>query len=356
MLDGMPRKRDSAALFDGCFAYGTALYVALFAFCVYAHTASPLAKMGVSLLVCALPALLATELGGGDEDRGAHLARLWLQEFVGTAVMVALTCAPGAFCGHLGRTYEWPAHFVAMVVADWACGGPHVNPCVTLAFLVGDGGRWADAAVRALAQTGGAVVGWRVLLGAGPRLLAGAVGGPAPDPDVGVAALAWSEALGSFALVAAVWAFGTTRAFEGRGYLAKMALINAVLRAVIENHGATGPAVNPALASGYVFATTGAWPALASDHVRAYWVGALGGAAAMGAVWRFVKARGAATWVGDAAKVGLGVYFCGLALALWKLHLGKDAADVARAARFGRAMAKRHPVSKLLRRKPAGWK
>lgn len=101
------RMGTSRDFFDSAFAMGTAGYVAAFSYVVYTHTQSAVARLGVSLLVAALPALLATELCGGDEHSGTELARTWLQEFVGTAIMVSLTCCPGALVGHLGKETEW---------------------------------------------------------------------------------------------------------------------------------------------------------------------------------------------------------------------------------------------------------
>ncbi|KAH8045010.1 hypothetical protein JL722_14407 [Aureococcus anophagefferens] len=261
---------------ERAFALGTACYVAAFSACVYAHTASAVAKMGVSLLASALPALLATELCGGDEAGGGELARTWLQEFVGTAVMVALTCCPGAAVGHLGRAYEYGAHWVAMVAADYSCGGPQVNPVITVAMLVARGGSAVEALVRIMAQVGAASSAGGS--SSGESFLTGAVGGPAPDAHLPLFYVFWSECLGACALALAVFAFATTKFFqEGDNYLVKMACINVVLRCVILGHGATGPAVNPALASSYAFAASGAWPPLedGSPHYVAFWAGGL---------------------------------------------------------------------------------
>lgn len=355
-----PRKRDSNVFFDAAFAYGTAAYVALFAACVYASTTSTVAKMGVSLLVCALPVLLAGELGGGDEEAGARLWRAWLDEFVGTAAYVALTGCASAAVGGGGREREWFAHYVLAVVADYACGGPHANPCVTVALYVGGrGGSLAEGCARVLAQVGGAVVGWRVLLGAAPRLFAvAAVAGPTIDADVPLAYAVGCEGLGAFALALAVCAFGTSGLLDAPAlYPLKMALINGVLRCAILGGAATGPALNPALASGYAFATEGDWPALSSgdDRALAYWLGALGGAAAAGAAWRFVRTQGGNGAAGEFARLGLAVYFGGLALALWSYHLGADAESISRAAKYARALAGRHPITKILGREPRGW-
>mmetsp|Transcript_22670 Transcript_22670/g.68030 ORF Transcript_22670/g.68030 Transcript_22670/m.68030 type:complete len:345 (-) Transcript_22670:63-1097(-) len=342
----------ATSLFDKAFAVGTALYVVAFGCAVYSTTESGAAKLGASLLICALPALLAAEASGGDAAAGAELASTWLGEFVGTAVMVLCTCSPGALVGHAGEWAEYLLHYGMMVLADYSCGGPHVNPCVTVTMLVGGDGAPVDALARVLAQLGGGVVGWRLLLGAG-AFMRGDVGGPAPDDLLPNFYVYWSEFLGAFALTAAVWAFGTTEFFDGKNYALKMALINVTLRTVILNHGATGPAVNPALASAYDFAASGAWPAVhrASPHFVAYWAGGLCGAAAMGLVWKRAVARRA-----EATKVAAGVACAACAVGLWAKYLGPEAEAIVADGLYANAMAARHPLSKLLKRKPAAYR
>jgi len=271
----------SQTFFEAAFGVGAGAYVLAFAGCVYG-SASAQARLGVSLLACALPALLATELSGGDVVAGDALAGNWLQEFVGMAVMVACTCSAGALVGHLGKAYEYAAHFALMMVADYSCDGPHVNPLVTTTQCVAKPEQtWTDGLTRIAAQLGGGVVGWRLLLAAG-AYMPGDVGGPAPDARLPLYYVFLSECLGGAALCGAVWAFATTK--MGDVYVRKMALINCTLRTVILAFGATGPAVNPALAFSYVFATEGAWPTLENHWPSyvAYWFGGLTGAVAMG--------------------------------------------------------------------------
>merc|ERR1719269_554435 len=83
-------------------------------------------------------------------------------------------------------------------------------------------------------------------------------------------------------LCLAVWAFATTSI--GEVYAAKMGLINITLRTIIVYFGATGPAVNPALAFGYDFAVDGSWPTMEqkSPSYVAYWAGGMVGAAGAG--------------------------------------------------------------------------
>lgn len=84
------------------FGLATGFYVAAFAAAVYSATESVTTRTVSVLFVTALPALLATEICGGDSKASQALVESWIKEFVGTAVMVAATCSPGAVVGHYG--------------------------------------------------------------------------------------------------------------------------------------------------------------------------------------------------------------------------------------------------------------
>jgi len=335
----------SGALFDRLFGVGSASYVLGFAVIVYGATASTQAKLGVSLLALALPALLSTELANGDQVIGDALANTWLQEFVGTAVMVALTCMPGALVGHLGYQVEWFFHWLCMMAADSLTGG-NVNPLVSTTMVAAGRDTCKEWVVKVAGQLGGAVVGWRLLLAAG-EFMTGDVGGPAPDPHLPLFYVFWSECLGGATLCLAVWAFATTSV--GEVYAVKMGLINVTLRTIIVFFGATGPAVNPALAFAYDFAVDGSWPSLEtkSPSYVCYWAGGLVGAAVVGLVWKVIDQK-----LAGAAQVAAGVALIAVCLAAWILVLSVEAQAISDDTAYGQAMAARHPVTKLFGRKP----
>lgn len=85
------------------FGLATGFYVAAFAAAVYSATESVTTRTAAVLFVTALPALLATEISGGDSKASQALVESWIKEFIGTAVMIAATCSPGAVVGHYGR-------------------------------------------------------------------------------------------------------------------------------------------------------------------------------------------------------------------------------------------------------------
>ena len=272
----------------------------------------------MSLLACALPALLSTELASGDHVAGDALANAWLQEFVGTAVMVVLTCMPGALLGHLGYQVEWVFHWLMMMAADSLTGG-NVNPLVSTTMVAAGRDSTKDWVVKVAAQCGGAVVGWKLLIAAG-EFMVGDVGGPSPDEHLPLFYVFWSECLGGATLCLAVWAFATTSI--GEVYAAKMGLINVTLRTIIVYFGATGPAVNPALAFGYDFAVDGSWPTMEakSPSYVAYWAGGMIGAAVSGLVWKVITQK-----LDEKAQIGAGVALIGVCLAAWIFVLAVEA-------------------------------
>ena len=142
-------------------------------------------------------------------------------------------------------------------------------------------------------------------------------------------------------------AFATTSI--GEIYAAKMGLINVTLRTIIVYFGATGPAVNPALAFGYDFAVDGSWPTMEqkSPSYVAYWAGGMVGAAVSGLVWKVITQK-----LDEKAQIGAGVALIGACLAAWIFVLAVQAQAIADDTAYGKAMAARHPVTKLFGRKP----
>ena len=101
--------------------------------------------------------------------------------------------------------------------------------------------------MKVAAQCGGAAAGRKPLIAAG-EFMVGDVGGPSPDEHLPLFYVFWSECLGGATLCLAVWA--RDHAHQAV-YAAKMGLINVTLRTTGRYFGATGLAVNPALAFGY---------------------------------------------------------------------------------------------------------
>ena len=69
--------------------------------------------------------------------------RKWLHECAGSFLVILLCCSPTAVFGNaLGGWADWAAHLCGVVLVDYVCGGPQVNPAFTTAALV-----WGQTAI-----------------------------------------------------------------------------------------------------------------------------------------------------------------------------------------------------------------
>jgi len=139
-----------------------------------------------------------------------------------------------------------------------------------------------------------------------------------------------------------------------------MSLIAAVVRVLVLVHGATGPAVNPALATAFAYASSGDLPSLSSTHYTTYWLGGLGGAALMGLVWRVTsrsssQTDSAALFPNEIFKIVVGIYLSAFATVLWasyfRSHTEAFVAAVAE-AEWQQKLRDRNVVQKIFRRVP----
>ena len=341
--------------FDKPFTVATVCYALSFAVTTYVTTSSANVRTGATLLMLALPAIMATEIVGVSESKA--LVDAWSKEFVGMAVMVFCTCGAGPAFGHLGTKIEWLSHWALMALADYSCGGPQVNPAVTLALFVAGGFGLTKTLVfvNLSAQLGGAIAGWLALRFFAKIALTGAVGGPSPDTRLPSSYLITSEFVACFTLVAAVFAFATTKYFKKAGtdpkiYGAKMTLINATVRSIILLVGATGPAINPALATGYAFVYADSSLPSFTLHYLSYWLGGIAGGLAMAIIWsRTLRTQK------DSLKIIIAIIAAGLLLALWVYGLAPRAnehIENLQKTQWNTALKARHPLSKLLNKMP----
>ena len=194
--------------------------------------------------------------------------RAFLKEFLGVIVMVILTMSPGPFLGHLKGYEVWLAHMIGVVVADFTCGSPDVNPAVSTANLVYKKISLLDLMVRIAAQVAGGIIAFPLLqfLSTPYKLK---ITGPGIQPGVELPEAVWSEGVSTFLLVLGIFAFATTSI--GKVYIIKQPLIAAVLRSCYEFFGKTGPAINPMLATTWAFYDSGfVWPG-SHSHFAVYW-------------------------------------------------------------------------------------
>lgn len=212
----------------------------------------------------------------------------FLKEFSGTIVMVICTFTPGPFFGHLNAKgtyagYEVElAHLVGVIVADYICGGPHVNPGVTTAMFVWRKISLLQWILYVSAQMAGGIIAFPLLQSlSSPYGVK--IGGPGIQPGVELSEAAMSEGTATLLLLLGIFAFATTHI--GKYYPIKQPLIAGVIRLCIVQFGKTGPAINPMLATTWAFYSSGyVWPNTLT-HYTVYWIAPIIGATVATLLW-----------------------------------------------------------------------
>ena len=244
-------------------------------------------KIYTSLALCASTLLLKSS----SHD---NLPKAFKSEAVGSVIMVFLTFSPGPFVGHRGKPVEWLAHMVGVMLADWSCGGPHVNPGVTAAMYAWGKLDAAQALVHVAGQVAGGIIAFPALNGLG-ELYGAKIGGPefVTGGAMPTSEAAINEFLGTFALLMLVFVICTTWFGDGAYdytkasnlvYVRKQSTFAAGLRLVIVLCHRTGPAVNGMLATTWAFYKTGAFPR-DPDHYLVYWGAHVAGAVLATVAW-----------------------------------------------------------------------
>lgn len=211
--------------------------------------------------------------------------------------MVFCCFTPGPFLGHLGGWEEWTAHFGGILLADYTCGGPHVNPAVSFAFFVWRKLSLAQVAVLWAAQMAGGVLAFP-LLQACSSPYGVQIGGPSVASGVSLEQAMWGEFLGTFLLLAAVFVFCTT--WLGAHWPIKQSLVAISIRGIcILNGGATGPALNPMLGTTWaLFKNHGheSFPLIGdkagNEHYLVYWLASIAGGCAASLLWSLIWSDG----------------------------------------------------------------
>jgi flagellin-like protein len=60
--------------------------------------------------------------------------RPFLQEVIGSIIMIAFTFSAGKWIGEQSLRVAWTSHFFGVIAADYIGGGPMVNPAMSVAF------------------------------------------------------------------------------------------------------------------------------------------------------------------------------------------------------------------------------
>jgi len=166
------------------------------------------------------------------------------------------------------------------MIADYTCGGPHVNPSVTTAMLVWKKITPAQWLLNVSAQMAGGVLAFPIVQGIS-NIYGVKIGGPEFSGNVleGMK----NECIATFILLAGIFVFCTTAI--GRIYSVKQPLVAGTIRYCCVFYNATGPALNPMLATTWTFYKRGQAYPTDPGHYAVYWIGSMGGAAAAALIW-----------------------------------------------------------------------
>eukprot|EP00621_Florenciella_sp_RCC1693_P004824 CAMPEP_0182530238 /NCGR_PEP_ID=MMETSP1323-20130603/5762_1 /TAXON_ID=236787 /ORGANISM="Florenciella parvula, Strain RCC1693" /LENGTH=421 /DNA_ID=CAMNT_0024739527 /DNA_START=21 /DNA_END=1286 /DNA_ORIENTATION=- len=204
------------------------------------------------------------------------------KEFLGTILMVVCTFTPGPYFGHLKGYEEWLAHMAGVIVADYLCGGPHVNPAVTTAMFVWRKISLLQWIVYVAAQVAGGIVAFPFVQALSTPYGV-TIGGPGIAPGTTFEDAVWSEGAATFVLLMGIFIFCTT--WIGQIYPVKQPIVAAVIRGCIVYFGKTGPAINPMLGTTWAFYVSGmVWPSDASHYI-VYWLAPMLAASVATLLW-----------------------------------------------------------------------
>jgi aquaporin TIP len=171
-----------------------------------------------------------------------------------------------------------------MAAATGATSGGHLNPAVSIAFLLTGKQEVKDTLLYIVAQCLGAIVACGVLMSVFPADKLMAAVGMAGTPSVGAGFTGTNavvaEIVATFFLMFVIW--GTAVRKDGVGSIAPLLIGLTVALDIIAIGGVSGAAMNPARWLG---------PALVGGNFAdawIYWVGPIVGAALAALLWKHV--------------------------------------------------------------------
>lgn len=224
------------------------------------------------------PPGLATCLAASYLSDGKFLKPFW-NEFAGTLVMIGLTFSPGKWIGVDSLYLAWAAHAAGVVLADYLCGGPHVNPAVSVSMWALGKCSYTEAYVRSAGAMAGGLVAFPLFQKFANRLEWVELGGPEFDPaeDEDGSASGFSEFLAMILLMILIYTVNWELDFGKYHYWIKQTLTAVGIRYLIETFPRAGPAMNPMLGTTWYIFRYGGYPDQLG-HYFTYWVSTCAGA------------------------------------------------------------------------------
>ena len=192
---------------------------------------------------------------------GSKYYGAWVQEFIGTFLMIGLTFSPGKWVGQSSKAVAWSAHAVGVVMADYIGGGPHVNPAVSVSMFSLGKCDYTEMYVRICGSMTAGLLSFPLFLFLTTTVGLEDLGGPAyeaPENEDGSEGF-YNEFLATFLLLVAIYVLNFEVHFGKYHYWIKQPLTALVIRYLIEVFPTTGPSLNPMLGT--------AWAVFDSEQV-----------------------------------------------------------------------------------------
>ncbi|MCO5557704.1 hypothetical protein L7F22_011275 [Adiantum nelumboides] len=235
--------------------------------------------------------LIQVELGDRKTLRSKEQWRAAGAELIGTMLFVYLGCGSVVATGMLSLGMS-PSRLIAIALAHGlaiaflagatgAISGGHLNPAVTLAFVIAGKETLLRAGLYVGAQLLGAVIGAALLRDATPKLWVGALGSHDLSNGVHPSQAFLMEMMLTFVLIFVIFGVAVDR--RGPGVIAPLPIGFAVLVDHLVGVPYTGASMNPARSFGPAV-VSGAW----SKSFWIYWFGPCFGATFASALYRFV--------------------------------------------------------------------
>lgn len=227
----------------------------------------------------------------------APLGRWWddfAKEFLGTMVMILTQCSAGKWWG-VNSWYESAAcHAIGVVIADWSCGGPNVNPSVAFTMVALGELEYPRFLCRVAAELAAGILTfplghWIALSFGMPDL-----GGPLLDHErVPLHEAALHEFAATASLCLAIYLLCWELPVR-KVYLVKQALIALWIRFNLETFTAAGCAMNPIMGTGFHFWAerhkTGVYTlTFRMEDFLCFWVASMAGGLLMAALYALIK-------------------------------------------------------------------
>ena len=183
-----------------------------------------------------LPPGLILSISSAFIDEGQWV-ETYVREFLGSMVMIAFTFSAGKWIGTESVNVAWISHYFGVLAADKLCGGPQVNPAVTLSMWALGKDTYTSAYVKVAAQMGGGLVSFPLYHAMSSALNWESFGGPEFNMDEAedhpVEAFL-SETVATFLLMLLIYTVNWELHFGKFHYIIKQSLTAIGIRALIE--------------------------------------------------------------------------------------------------------------------------